>query len=482
MNVLILTAEFEGLAKAGGLADAVAGLSKALLKNVNVKVIMPRYYSINPSTLTRIDALPFVYLKDKQYFFAIYKKIIDGVEVYFVDYEEFFGRDGTYTDKNGEGFLDNDIRFIFFSVAALETAKVIGFKPDIIHLNDWQTAAAAVKIKEDNYFKDTATVFTIHNLQHQGFFKKDRFELLNCSWQYFNPFQFEALGHLNLLKGATALCDTITTVSRKYAKEIQTPQFGFGLNEHFKALNLKLFGILNGVDYEKWNPQRDKFIAKNYSVETLDYKQLCKKDLQEEFGLSQNDAPIIGFIGRLYEQKGIGLIIDIFDRLMQEDVQFVLLGSGKKEFEEFFLSKKAQYPYKVGVHIGYSEKLAHKIEAGSDFFVMPSLFEPCGLNQIYSLKYGTLPIVRAVGGLDDTVKNFTPSDKSGWGFKFYEFSPSALLNTILWAFDVYKNPDIFTLLKKRAMQLNFGWEKVAEHYLDVYRFATVAKKLSDCCR
>ncbi|AEA33923.1 glycogen synthase [Hippea maritima] len=484
LNVLFVVSEVEGFAKTGGLADVGYALPKALAEiGHNVVVVMPRYYVIDKNTLEHIPISSDVLLGESTLRFGAFKsKLLDSdVDIYFVDYEAFFGRKGLYDD----GFVayhDNAERFIFFSKAALELSKSIGFKPDIVHLNDWQTAAAGVVLRHDDYFRDSAVVLTIHNLQHQGFFDKQKFGLLNVDWSHFNPFEFEALGGLNLLKGGIALADAITTVSKKYSQEIQTPQFGFGLHEHIKAHSFKLFGILNGVDYKQWNPKTDRFIKSNYDIDSLENKQRCKEELVSIFNLSLNDnTPLIGFIGRLVKQKGIELLAaSIEDVLKRLDVGFVLLGAGELWAEQFFSNIAARFRDRFGCFIGYSYELAHKIEAGCDMFLMPSLFEPCGLNQIYSLRYATLPIVRAVGGLDDTVKNYDTKTGEGWGFKFWDATPKALFDTVKWAISVFKeNKKDFTAMQKRAMQLRFDWKNSAKNYVDVYSWARIYKRLKN---
>ena len=486
MKILMVASEFGSFAKTGGLADAVYGLSKALSdKNHEVVVILPRYYIIDKSKLKDFGfafKVNMGVLGDIS--FGVFEKRLNkNLRLWFVDYELFFGRKGLYDDENGSPYTDNGIRFVFLSKAALEVAKRLNFKPDIVHTHDWHTAFVNALIKtqykSDEFFKDTSSVLTIHNLQHQGLFDASLMNIMGIDWQHFNPFEFEALGMVNLLKGGIRFADAISTVSRRYAEEIQTPQFGCGLDGHLKAHSCKLFGIINGVDYNLWNPSTDRYIPKNYDIENIKDKIHSKRELQKLFSLEENDKPLIGFIGRLYEQKGIQLIAEAFDRMMQMEIEFVLLGSGEKWAEEFFKEKARQYKGKFGCFIGYSEELAHLIEAGCDMFLMPSAFEPCGLNQIYSLRYGTIPIVHGVGGLVDTVENFDKEKNKGTGFLFYSFDTSALLNTLNWALDVYKDKDTFVSLQKRAMSVRFDWQKQSEKYIKLYEFAKIYRFLKD---
>ncbi len=475
LNILFCASEMTPFAKTGGLADVAAALPKHLARlGHKVMVVLPRYYIIDKSKLTFVKGNIGVDMGPLGTLWAgAFKSEYEGIEVYFIDYERYFGRANLYTDDNGFSYPDNDQRFIFFSKAALELARSIGFVPDIVHANDWHTAAQPIllntKLRSDPYFARTASVYTIHNLQHQGVFSKEAFAYLGIEAKHFNPLEMEALGALNLMKGAIYHADKITTVSKKYAQEIQTPEFGFGLDAHIKAHAYKLYGILNGVDYEEWNPATDPYIAQNYDVEDLSGKKVCKRDLQRIFGLEERqDIPLIGYVGRFAQQKGIELIAGALHDMAHLGVQMVFLGSGEKWAEGFFSDVASYYP-NIGTYIGYSNELAHKIEAGSDLFLMPSIFEPCGLNQIYSLRYGTLPIVRAVGGLDDTIENFDPLTKSGDGFKFYDATKEALFGTVKWAVDTWMgDKEGVAAMIDTAMRQRFSWERSAKEYEKVY--------------
>lgn len=483
LNILFAAAEVVPYAKTGGLADVAAALPKAIGSlGHNIIVVMPRYYKIDIAQLQKLDAPLGVHMGIMgELWAAVYKGKLpnSSVPIYFIDYEHYFGRDGLYEDKNGE-FGDNDKRFIFFSKAALQLCKLLNFTPDIIHANDWHTAAMPLLSKTMFYhdFAYAASVVTIHNLQHQGNFDKAIMDVTEVGWEHFNSLEFESHGRVNLLKGAISHADALTTVSKKYAQEIQTAEFGFGLENHIQAHNHKLFGILNGVDYDEWSPAVDEYLIKKYDVRKISGKKDCKEDIQKHFNLSvREDVAIIGFVGRFAEQKGIGLIAGVLEGILDLDVQVIMLGTGEKWAEEFF-TEIAYRRENFALHVGYSDALAHKIEAGSDMFLMPSLFEPCGLNQIYSLSYGTLPIVRATGGLDDTIVNFEESNTQSNGFKFHEATNDALYHTVYWAIDTYySNPKAFEKMKKHSMKEHFGWDDAAREYIEVYKYALKKKEI-----
>jgi starch synthase len=482
LNVLFVASEVVPFAKTGGLADVSGALPKALeALGHKVVVVMPRYYQIDKSSLTHVESVLSANMGPMgELFGAVYKAKLpeSDTEVYFIDHEQFFGRKGLYHDDN-EPYEDNDNRFIFLSKAALELCKMLNFVPDVIHANDWHTASLPLLTKTHykHDFGAIPTILTIHNLEHQGIFFKGAVDVMESGWEHFNPEAYESMDRLNLLKGGIAYADGVTTVSKRYAKEMQISDFGFGLDTHIKAHSSKLFGILNGVDYNEWNPSLDRYIAKTYDAEDMDGKSLCKRALQEHFSLELNDdKPLIGFVGRFAKQKGIELIAGVIDALLQRGIQIVMLGTGEKWAEHYFSEVASRHFGRFGLHVGYSDELAHKIEAGSDFFLMPSLFEPCGLNQIYSLRYGTLPIVRAVGGLDDTIENYNDAHKTGNGFKFYMPTHDALYHTVIWAVELYwNNRDTYKQLQQNAMKMHFGWDDAAESYEDVYRYA-IAKR------
>ncbi|MCH9740626.1 MAG: glycogen synthase GlgA [Epsilonproteobacteria bacterium] len=488
LNILIAASEVVPFAKSGGLADVVGALPKAL-KDLghDVRVVMPRYYGIDIETygLKLLEGELGVPMGSMgEVWSAVYEGVIPNsdVPIYFIEHHGFFGRKGLY-DEDGQGYGDNDNRFIFLSKAVMQLAKKLHFKPDVIHANDWHTAPIPILLNStyanDPDFKNTGTLLSIHNLQHQGKFHKGAMDVLGVGWEHFNMHELEEFGGVNLLKGGIVHADAINAVSKKYAQEIRTSEFGWGLEWTINNHAHKLYGILNGVDYEEWSPAIDPFISKTYDTGKLAGKQVCKKELQEAFNLPiRKDVPLIGLVGRLAEQKGITLLAAAIWNLMEMDIQIVLLGTGEKWAEHFFADVATKYPEKFGCYIGYKNDLAHQIEAGSDMFLMPSLFEPCGLNQIYSLRYGTVPIVRATGGLDDTIENYDKESNSGTGFKFYDATPEALTGTVKWAVDIWNSEkNEFVKIRRRAMKQRFDWAEAAQGYEDVYRHI-VAGRLS----
>ena len=487
LNILFAASEAVPFAKTGGLADVAGVLPKALKKlGHNVIVVMPRYYSIDKSKLELVPGAMGVPMGPMGELWAgVYTTTLpdSDVPVYFIDHEAFYGRSGFYADENGFSYGDNDNRFVFLSKAAFQLAKKLDFKPDIIHANDWHTASMPIlkntRFAYDEHFADSATVLTIHNMQHQGFFFKGVIDVMEVGWEHFNPMELESMDGVNMLKGGVAHADAVTTVSKKYAHEIQTAEFAFGLQDHMWAHRDKLFGILNGVDYNEWSPAVDTLIPANYDIDDMKGKAICKSRLRQHFGLPEWEVPLIGFVGRFAEQKGIELIAGAIEGMLHMDAQFVFLGTGEKWAEGFFSDVAARYPDKFAIHVGYDNALAHQIEAGSDLFLMPSLFEPCGLNQIYSLRYGTLPIVRATGGLDDTIENYDPVHNKGNGFKFHWATRDALYHTVQWAVNVWhQEKEAFAQMQERAMQARYSWEEAARGYEAVYYWILVNREIT----
>jgi len=482
LKILIVASEVVPFAKTGGLADVAGALPKTLFSlGHDVRVVMPRYYVVDRQkySLQPIEGELGVPMGSmgEMWCGAYEGKLPNSdVPIYFIEHEGFFGRKGLYNDGH-YSYGDNDNRFVFFSKAAMQLCKKIDFKPDILHANDWHTASLPILLNtsfaNDEFFEKTASILTIHNLQYQGHFYKGLMDVMGVPWEEFNPLSLESFGGVNLLKGGITHCDMLTTVSPKYAEEIQTKAFGWGLEHHIQGHSHKLIGIINGIDYDEWNPSCDSYIKATFSADDLSGKAECKQALQQQFGLPErDDVPLIGFVGRLAEQKGIALIAHVIGGLMHLDLQIVLLGAGEMWAERFFSDIVNRYPDKFACYIGYNNAIAHQIEAGSDFFLMPSLFEPCGLNQLYSLSYGTLPIVRATGGLDDTIENYDPKTGEGTGFKFEFATGDALYGTVKWAVDTwYENPEHIIAMKKRAMKQHFGWDDSAKDYEKVYYYA-----------
>jgi starch synthase len=394
------------------------------------------------------------------------------VHFYFVEYPPYFDREALYGTPAGD-YPDNAERFALFSRSVLEASKVTGV-PQIFHCHDWQAALVPVLLRtlylEDPAFHDVGTVFTIHNMGYQGLFPADTLPLLMLPWDLFTISKMEFFGQVNFLKGALAYSDYVTTVSRKYSQEIQTAEYGFGLEGVLRDRAATVTGILNGVDYDEWSPQADKFAVAKYSPQDLSGKAKDKQDLLAAFGVKNADPklPVIGIVSRFAAQKGFDLIAQIADRLAREAMIIVALGSGDKAYEELFQRLNKLFPSKIAVKIAYDNALAHKIEAGSDMFLMPSRYEPCGLNQIYSLKYGTVPIVRATGGLDDTIEPWDARTGKGTGFKFSEYNGESLLLTIKEALSAYKDQTSWQVLMRNGMNKDFSWNASAREYGKVY--------------
>jgi starch synthase len=474
MHIAFVASECVPFSKTGGLADVVGALPRALAAaGHEISVFVPRYRLTRISeerTVVQSITIPF---DDRYRFCSVLTGAgYPGVRFFFIDYPPYFDRDGLYGTASGD-FPDNAERFALFCRAVLEASKILGV-PDIFHCHDWQSALVPVLLRtqylEDPAFRDCGTVFTIHNIGYQGLFPAEILPLLTLPWDLFTITKMEFFGNVNFLKGALAYSDLITTVSRKYAQEIQTTEFGFGLDGVLKERAQTVIGILNGVDYEDWNPESDRFIVAHYSADDLSGKQECKQDLLASFGLGNADPnlPVIGIVSRFAAQKGFDLIGQIVDRLALEDVLLTVLGSGDKLYEEMFLRLCRRVPNKIAVRIAYDNPLAHKIEAGADMFIMPSRYEPCGLSQIYSLKYGTVPIVRATGGLDDTIDPWDPRTKKGTGFKFQEYTGEALLRTIHQALQLYRDQGSWQKLMRNGMSKDFSWRVSAREYVRAY--------------
>ncbi len=482
MHIAFAASECVPFSKTGGLADVIGALPPALVSlGHQATVFLPRYRQTkldNPRTVISSITVPF----DDRYRFC---SVLDGgvragVQFYFIDYPPYFDRDGLYGTALGD-YHDNAERFALFSRAVLEAAKILG-APDVLHCHDWQTALIPILLNTlyegDPAFAATPCVFTIHNLGYQGLFQPEILPLLMLPWDLFTISKLEFYGKVNFLKGAISMADFITTVSRKYSQEIQTAEYGFGLEGVLRARSNTLAGILNAVDYVAWNPETDAFIAAHYSAADLSGKAKCKADLLQQFGLApETQLPVLGIVSRFAAQKGFDLIHQVADRLAMEDLIIGVLGSGDREYEEMFRRLNKQYPQKIAVKIAYDNALAHKIEAGSDMFLMPSHYEPCGLSQIYSMKYGTVPIVRATGGLDDTVEQFDPRIRRGTGFKFKEYSGEALLETVRAAITLYRHDrDAWQALMRNGMAQDYSWVNSAREYVKVYERAKQVKQ------
>jgi starch synthase len=401
--------------------------------------------------------------------------LVHGVKYFFVEDAEYFDRDGIYGTSSGD-FPDNAERYAELCRAAIEVAKHV-WRADVIHCHDWQTGLLPVLLRtshsDDPLVKDVPVIFTIHNQGYQGVFGREVIARVGIPAGTFHPGGLEYFGNVNYLKAGIVYSDYVTTVSRKYAQEIQTPEFGYGLDGVARGRGDRLVGILNGVDYSAWSPDNDKYIAQNYSLKDLAGKQACKSDLMQIFGIAPEYAarPIIGIVSRFADQKGFDLIAERTAELLREELSLVVLGSGDRRYEELFQALAAAHPGRVGARIAYDNALAHKIEAGADMFLMPSRYEPCGLNQIYSLKYGTVPIVRATGGLDDTVETFDLEHGTGTGFKFTEYSGAAMMYAVRQALHHFIDERIWKRIQLNGMAKDFSWDAPAREYARLYEVA-----------
>jgi starch synthase len=481
MHIAFVASECVPFSKTGGLADVVGALPKALANlGHQISVYIPRYRPTRPyepQLVVRSITVPF----DDQYRFCsvVTGENTAGVRHYFIDYPAYFEREGLYGTPSGD-YPDNAERFALFCRAALEASKILGV-PHVFHCHDWQSALVPVLLRtvyaQDPAFREVSTLLTVHNIGYQGLFPPEILPLLMLPWDLFTISRLEYFGQVNFLKGGLVMADAISTVSRKYAQEIQTSEYGFGLEGVLRTRNSNVAGILNGVDYNEWSPETDKYIAANFSAEDLSGKKKCKQDLLAQFGIAntETELPVIGIVSRFAEQKGFDLISQIVDRLAREEMILTVLGSGDASYEEMFRRLQRHYPHKIAVKIAYDNKLAHKVEAGADMFLMPSHYEPCGLNQIYSLKYGTVPIVRATGGLDDTIEPWDPRTGKGTGFKFVEYSGEALLATVKRALEDFRDRASWQQLMRNGMAKDFSWAASAREYSKVYERLRQAK-------
>jgi len=482
-KIWYLSSEVSPFAKTGGLGDVTGAYPKALkTQNQEVRVIMPKYKSINerkyvlrevirlrdiPVTLngvTRIVNVKSAFLPESK------------VQIYFIDTPEFFSRSGLYTDSaSGKDFTDNAERFAYFCKGALETLKILSWRPDIIHCNDWQTALVPYYLrtiyKDDEFFKGIKTVFTIHNFSYQGVFKKNTAAAIEIeSTDVEKGGDFEYFDQLNLMKCAIKDSDWVTTVSESYAKEISSKkEFGYGLEKDLQKKKKSFTGILNGVDYSVWSPASDKLLPYKYSVADMTGKEQNKQALLTRVNLTyEENTPLIGMISRIVEQKGYQLLLNALDELMALNVQIVILGTGDKKLEKQIQGYQKKYANRISLNQAFDETLAHMIEAGSDLFLMPSAYEPCGMNQMYSLKYGTIPVVYNVGGLGETIKEYVSEEKSGNGFVFEKYNVRDLVRAIKRALKIYKKKEQWSELQLSVMQQDFSWHKSTEKYLDIY--------------
>ena len=489
LKVLFVAGEVVPFAKTGGLADVMGSLPQAVedLGNES-RIMMPKYGVINDRKfrlhdVLRLKEIP-VEVDGKTDILSVKVTALPSskIQTYFLYNESYFKRNGLYTDpETKKDYPDNDIRFIFFNRGVLETLKTLGWSPDIIHCNDWMTALIPAYLKtvykDDPFFKNTKTVYTVHNISYQGDFDNVTLKKAGFSESEFNPDGLEFYNRFNFMKIGLVYSDMITTVSETYANEISTDdEISCGMKGVLETRKSKIRGILSGIDESVWSPKKDEFLAKPYTKANVEEgKHENKKALLEKMGLPyKENVPVIGFISRLVDHKGIDLVLEGFDKIMKFDAQFVLLGCGEKEYEEFFSAAKAKYPEKFSCDFSFSEEIAHLIEAGSDMFLMPSRFEPCGMNQMFSLKYGTVPVARATGGLCDTIKPY--KDGQGNGFMFKKYAAADMLRAIKAALETYQDKENWKSLIESGMDEDFSWKSSAEKYNELYKQLVDTKK------
>ena len=476
LDIVMITPEAHPFAKTGGLAEVAAALPDALARLGHaVTIVMPRYRGIDVADAVRKDLR--VAFGPGELPFGVYERPLgENVRVAFVDAPDLFDREGIYGTASGD-YADNAIRFAFFSRAALECVRDRGTRPSILHAHDWQAGLVPVyqkmHLSADPIVGGVPTVFTIHNLAFQGLFPPATLAYVGLGWEMLNVQAMEYWGQISYLKGGINFSEKITTVSPAYAKEIVRPELGFGFDGILSRRSADLVGILNGIDTDRWNPERDPFVPASFSSADVSAKRDAKRALLEAAGLTADDSaltrPLIGLVSRLTDQKGFDLIAAAAESFMSLDATWVMLGSGDRGYEAQWQALARRHPGRVAATIGFDERLAHLIEAGSDIFLMPSRFEPCGLNQMYSLRYGTVPVVRATGGLDDTVADFDPATGNGTGFKFREYTPSALVHSVQRALAMYQNPAVWRRIQAAGMSLDFSWDVSAREYVKVYR-------------
>lgn len=479
LKLLFVTPEAHPFAKTGGLGDVVGSLPCALKAlGHDVRVVLPKYRavkqaqrSIKPLGLKVAVPVGPKTLSGKLHEGRLHRTL----PIYFIEQNSLFDREGFYGNAKGD-FNDNAERFIFFSRAALEACKALDFQPDIIHCNDWQTGLIPCYLKTlyagDPFFRDTRSAFAIHNLGYQGNFDKKYVPVAHLPWSEFTPAGVEFYGHFSFLKAGLVYADMLITVSKTYSREILTPEHGFGMDDVLRHRRSRLFGVLNGVDYAEWNPQTDSRIKTRYGPRSLKGKQECKQSLARKLSLQlTGKTPLICMVTRLSSQKGIDLLMQAFPRLMERELALVILGSGEANYETFLKNQSRMFPERFRFVPGFDEKLAHQLIAGSDILLMPSLYEPCGLTQMYALRYGTVPVVRRVGGLADTVKAFSPGKNQGTGFLFKRAEVNDMIRSLHKALALYPKKKNWRTLMLNGMKQDFSWDQAARHYERLYRRA-----------
>ncbi len=483
-NILFIASEMTPFVKTGGLGDVVGALPRSLAEqhDVNVKVVIPLYSCIDYQKFGLFPCMHgnCVNMGNCQEFFSVHQSnFIPGIETYFIEFNKYFGRPifrqhGLYDDCNThQEYADNAYRYSFFTRAALQTAKDLGFRPHVVHVHDWQTALAPYYIKHDHdmFFAETKSLLTLHNLPYQGRFGADVVPYAKIDWADFNAGAFEDYGRINLLKGGIRFADKLNTVSPNYAREILTPEYGAGLDFMLRERRQDLIGILNGIDTKMWNPQNDLVIPHQYTWDNSEHgKARNKQELARQFNLGSTDKPIFSMAVRLTEQKGVKMLSECIEPVLNTmQCQFVIMGNGDSWIQNYFDSLPKKYPGQIGVKIGFDGETEHLMDAGADFSLVPSIYEPCGLKQMVSQTYGALPVGRATGGLEDTIMNYNEYYGVGTGFKFHDISSQALYNTIGWANATYfDRPEHIRLMRKMAMKQNYSWNKSSTDYKNLY--------------
>jgi starch synthase len=476
MRILLASSEVHPYSKSGGLADMVGALAKFLGRaGQKVGVVTPLYRGTREQfpEIKKFDwwmDLPLGPVRVQANVWTLEPS--EGLTIYFIDQPGFFDRRSLY-GEGGHDYADNARRFIFFSKCVAHLARYLPWQPELVHLHDWQAALVPILILHqkltEGWGKVPRTCLSIHNLAYQGNFPRADYELTNLPTDYFNPNGVEFYGHLSCLKAGISYADLITTVSPRYAREIMTEEFGWGLDGALRLRQDSLVGILNGVDYEEWNTTHDPNLKAPYSSRNLAGKMSNKLELQKEIGLPVVETPpLFANISRLADQKGVDIQLGALEEMLSADLQFVLLGSGASHYEKAYQQLAQRFPKKVAVRIGFDHSLSHRIEAGADFFLMPSRYEPCGLNQMYSLRYGTIPIVRITGGLDDSVIDPTEDEEAADGIKFGEYSVRALAKAIRKALVLYEEPRLLTHFRRNAIKADFSWERTAQQYVRTF--------------
>ena len=479
MRILIVAPEANPFARTGALAEVVSALACALTRlGHQVMVVIPLYRQVREAgrTLFSTGSTVSIPLSFKNLSAEIYQtELNDNLTFYFIGQDTLFDREGLYGTAYGD-FEDNAERFIFFSRAVVEMIEALKLDLDICHCHEWQTGLIPMYMRtlfrEQPRLYKLPVLYTVHNVGYQGLFSSYDFPLTGLGWELYSPKALEFYGNINLMKGGLVFADLINTVSNRYREEILSPEYGFGLEGVLRERAGDLFGVVEGVDYQRWNPAHDRFLATPYSLENLDGKKSCKEALLKHFGLTLSpERPLLGMTTRFYTRKGIDLVEGIMDDLMALKVGFVLQGTGEERHQYLLQELKSRYPESIGISIGFTDELAHQIIAGADIYLMPSRYEPCGLDQLYCLRYGTVPVVRATGGLDETIKQYDPATGSGSGFKFADFTPEAFLKAVQEALDLYQDQTAWQALMRQNMALDFSWDKVAPSYLALYERA-----------